>query len=167
MENRKEGRFLDDAQSLRALIDTMPRVSQVDYESYGSRSMEVGFPNRYMAVYTLRNGQPEDIELWRFGDLTMDRIRGPQLELEIPNKGLVSIGLVPAQVGGREVYLHVPQSFELKWKGKPTPKGIQFVPQFAVLVKTRSREHSQTEGHTYCVTLNKFRERFPDAKIRY
>lgn len=167
MESKREGRFLDDAQSLKALVDTMLPAARMDYESYGCRSMEVGFPNRYLAVYTVRDGAPGDIELWRFGDMTLDRVSGPQIELEIPGRGMSSVGLVPVKVGGRDVYLHVPQSFELKWKGKPTPKGIQFVPQFAVLVKTRSREHSQTEGHTYCVTLNKFRERFPDAKIRY
>lgn len=167
MEHKRDGRFLDDAQSLRAIVGTLPYATRADYEAYQCRSMEVVFPNRYLVVYTLRGGRPEDIEMWRFGDITMDRIAGPAAELELPNKVMTSIGITPKLVGDREVYMHIPQCFELKWKGKDTPRGVQFVPHYAVLIKTRSREHSQTEGHTYCVTLNKFRERFPDVNVRY
>lgn len=167
MAPKKDSLFLDDAQSLKAIIAAMPPDRRSDYESYGCRTMETGFPNRYLVVYTLRGGAPTDIELWQFGDMAMDRITGPVIELTVPRDGQITVGISPRRIGGREVYMHVPQSFELKWKGKMTPKGVHFAPQYAVLIKTRSREHSQVEGDTYCVTLNKFRERFPDVNVRY
>lgn len=167
METKKDTKFLDDAQSLRAVIQGMPEGARNDYESYGCRFMEAVFPNRYLVVYTLRDGIPNDIEMWQFGDISMDRVRGPEVELKVPDGSQISVGMTPKRIGGRDVYMHVPQSFELKWKGKATPKGVHFVPQYAVLIKTRSREHAQVDGDTYCVTLNKFRERFPGVNIRY
>lgn len=167
MDSRGGGKFLDDAQSLKALVGQLPYPERAEYESYACRSMEVGFPNRYLVVYTLSGGRPEDIELWRFGDMTMDRINGPTISMEVPKVGQISVGVLPKKISGRDVYIHVPQSFEFKWKGKDTPKGVHFAPQYAVLIKMRSREHSQVDGDTYCTTLNKFRERFPDVVVRY
>lgn len=167
MEVKSKTRFLDDVQSLRAIIEGMPREDRQDYESYTCRSKEVGFPNRYFVIYTLSGGIPEQVEMWQLGGISMDRVRGPEVELTAPDGSQISVGITPKRIGARDVYMHVPQSFELKWKGKATPKGVHFVPQYAVLIKTRSREHAQVDGDTYCVTLNKFRERFPGVNIGY
>lgn len=163
----KNGRFLDDAQSLKAIIATLPPIARGDYESYQSRTMEVVFPNRYLVVYTVRQARPSAIELWRFGDIVMERLSGPVAEVILPDNTLTLVSVTPKKVGQRDVYLHIPQSFEFKWRGKDAPKGIQFVPHYAVLVKTKTREHAQVEGHTYCTTMNKFQERFPDVPVRY
>jgi hypothetical protein len=167
MELKKDGRFLDDVQSLKAVIASMPLAERLEYESYGCRAMETVFPNRYLVVYNLVSRSPQAIELWRFGDINMDRMNGPVAELNLPDGKVVPVSITPKKVGGRDLYLHIPQSFELKWKGKDTPRGVQFVPHYCVLVKSLSREHSQIDGHTYCVTLNKFRERFPEVTLRY
>ena len=84
------------------------------------------------------------------------------------SRGGFSIGAVPSRYRSRELFLHVPQNFVFKWKGKQKSEGkVEFVPHYAVLIKTRSKDIHQVEGHTYCVTFNRFSERFPDLKFRY
>jgi hypothetical protein len=165
--SRRGGQFMDDRESLMALVEQMPRVEKEAYKSYGALNVEAAFPNRKMVVYTLRGGRPENIEILNFGDLVMERIGGPAV-LVSDQHGEFSIGMTPTRYRGRDLFLHVPQNFAFHWKGKQTPDGkVQFVPHYAVLVKTRSKEIHQVEGHTYCVTFNKFQERFPDLKLRY
>ena len=159
------GQFLDDAQSLRALVEQMNPADLGEYQSYGALGLESAFPNRRMVVYTLRAGRPDNVEVLDFGDIWVTRADGPKIWIsEVP------FTCVPERWRGRDLFLHVPQNFVLKWKGKQTSRGrVEFVPHYAVLIKTRSKEIHQVEGHTYCVTLNKFRERFPQFtdKVRY
>lgn len=159
--------FLDDNESLRAIVDGLPAHLSREYWEMGALSKEALFPNRVMVLYTLRGGKPDAIELLKFGDITVTRIQGPVVEV-FSNRPPVEISVTPAKWFDRDLFMHVPQHFEFKWTGKRTPEGrVQFAPNYAMLFKTRSREHMQVEGHTYCVTLNKFRERFPGVDIRY
>lgn len=161
------GKFLDDAASLRAIIAQMPESLREEYEGYGALSLEAAFPNRRMVVYTLLEGQPTRIVNLVFGDLDVSRREGASMEITHDGETL-SVGMRPTKLRGRDLFLQVPQRFELKWSGKSTEThGVQFVPHYAVLIKTRSKEFHQVEGHTYCATLNKFRERFPGLNIRY
>lgn len=146
----------------------MPDKEKEEYRSYGALNIESVFPNRRMVVYTLRSGEPVDIQMLLFGDIEMDRIMGPRATVQ-DGAGEITIGPVPTRYRNRDLFFHIPQNFVFKWKGKQTPSGgVQFAPHYAVLVKTKSKEIHQVEGHTYCVTLNKFWERFPHLKnIRY
>lgn len=168
MATDRPGQFLDDGQSLKALVDMMPEKERKEYQSYGALTLDAAFPNRRMVVYTLKGGQPIDIQIIGFGDLHMERAVGPVVEMS-DEQGKITITAVPTRYRNRDVFFHVPQNFTFKWKGKQTPTGdVQFAPHYAVLVKTKSKEIHQVEGHTYCVTLNKFWERFPHLRnIRY
>lgn len=168
MAVERTGQFLDDHQSLRALVESMPPPEAQEYDSYGSRALESVFPNRRMVIYTLRDGEPTDIHMIMFGDIEVSRIQGPTATIQ-DSEGAVKVGTVPTKYRNRDVFFHVPQNFVLKWKGKRTSTDqVQFVPHYAILIKTKSREDHQVEGHTYCVTLNRFWERFPHLKnIRY
>lgn len=166
-ESRRGGQFLDDHQSLQALVDQMPRAERDDYRGYGALNLEAAFPSRKLVVYTLRGGRPDGVEILNFGDLGMDRVGGCYVDVG-DSQGGFSIGMVPTRYRDRDVFLHVPQNFTFKWRGKQiTEDKVQFVPHYAVLVKTRSKEIHQIEGHTYCVTFNKFQERFPEVRLRY
>jgi hypothetical protein len=161
------GQFLDDRESLVALVNSMSRAEKETYQSFGALMLEAAFPNRRMVVYTLRNGRPSDIEILTFGDLEMARIGGATVHVA-DTKGEFEIGMVPTRYRSRDLFLHIPQNFTYKWKGKRNSEGkVQFVPHYAVLVKSRSKEIHQVEGHTYCATFNKFRERWPDLDLRY
>lgn len=167
MATERVSKFLDDAASLRAIIMQMPKGAREEYESYGALSLEASFPNRRMVVYTLAGGRPVRLASLVFGDLEVSRREGPTVKLTHEGAA-VTASISPLKLEGRDVFIQVPQRFELKWTGKPTEAGeVQFVPHYAVLIKTRSKEFHQVEGHTYCTTLNKFRERFPDLNIRY
>lgn len=163
----KGGAFLDDAQSLQAIIDALPPKVQSLYRGYGALTLEAGFPNRVLVVYTLQGRAPVNIEVLTLGDMEMTRIGGPTITVA-SGRVPVTLTVEPFKWFERDLFLHVPQNFVLKWKGKQTPtKGVQFVPIYAVLIKSLSREHQQIDGHTYCVTLNNFRERFPNVPVRY
>lgn len=164
---RRQGTFLDDKESAEALVAMLPNAQRALYESFKSLSLESAFPNRKMVVYNLLGGKATDVEVITFGDILLDRINGPRIEIQ-HSRGGMEITPVPQQYRGRALFLQVPQHFELKWKGKQTPRDeVHFVPHYAVLIKTRSREGLQVDGDTYCVTLNKFRERHPDVPIEY
>jgi len=161
------GRFLDDTESLRAIIQLMSPGERILYDSFGALTVEAAFPSRRMVVYTLRGGVPCDIVILTLGDLELVWPECPKITVS-DSAGDITVGVVPTQWRGRDLFIHVPQTFQLKYKGKRTAGGdVQFVPHYAVLIKTRSKEHLQVEGHTYCVTLNKFRERFPQTPLRY
>lgn len=156
--------FLDDSQSLREIISRMPADERRQYESFGFLAKEAAFPNRRLVVYDIVSGTPANVELLNVGDLTVTRLAGPVVDIEWRGKHL-DVSVEPIKLPGREVFLQVPQHFEFKWTGKWTERGVQFAPHYALLRKTRHRD--EVEGHTYCVTLNKFRERFPGIPVRY
>lgn len=159
--------FLDDQESLRALIEAMPEPDRAEYKGYGALSLESVFPGRKMVVYTLKGGEPIDIEVITFGAFMCDWDNGPSAVIQL-STGESTVLTIPKRLRPRDLFLHIPQNFVLKYKGKTNPKNrVDFVSHYAVLVKTRSKEIHQSENHTYCVTLNQFRERFPDLKIRY
>ena len=159
--------FLDDTQSFHALVDVMPEAERLAYKGYTCLTAETAFPGRKMVIYTLDKGQPTDIEVISFGDFRVDWDNGPSFEVFDP-RGTTEILAVPKRLRPRDVFLQVPQSFTLKYKGRRAPeRDVDFVSHYGVLIKTRSKESLQADGHTYCVTLNKFRDRFPDLKFRY
>jgi len=163
----EKGRFLDDRESLEAIVKAMPPWDREVYEQYGALVKESVFPNRKLVVYTLLEGRPQNISMLTVGDLSLDRINGPVATVS-DEKGSENVSVTPKRWRGMGLFLQVPQHFELKWTGKDVgAKGVQFVPHYALLIKTRSKEFHQVEGHTYCVTLNKFRERFPEVPLRY
>lgn len=159
--------FLDDSESLTALIQRMAEPERSEYKGYGCLGLESAFPGRKMVVYSLRGGQPADFEIISFGELKVSWDTGPTAQV-FDRLGTTDLVTTPKRLRPRDLFLHIPQSFTLKYKGrKNSGAGVDFVSHYAVLIKTRSKEIHQVEGHTYCVTLNKFRERFPDLKIRY
>lgn len=167
MEISKDWRFLEDRASLDAIVAQMPEGARRDYIEYGARSMESGFPGRRMVIYTLEGGKPGATEILTLGYMEMSKFDGPVITVADAS-GEVSVGLQPVRWRNRDLFLHIPQTFEFKWKGKESERGkLQFAPHYAILIKTKSREHLQVDGDTYCVTLNKFRERFPEVPIRY
>lgn len=162
-----DGRFLDDAASLKALVEQMPSGAQQEYTEFKALNLESGFPNRRMVVYTLDGAEPVNISQLLLGDMEMTRVGGPSIMIT-DERGTVQVGVSPQKWRDRHLFLHIPQNFIFKWKGKDTgAKGVHFVPHYAVLIKTRSKEHHQVDGDTYCVTLNKFTERFPGVTVRY
>lgn len=159
--------FLDDKESLRALIRQLSIPAQAEYADYKSLNLEAAFPGRKMVTYSLKGGKPIDIDFISFRDFICDREFGPTADIQIGDE-LITVSTTPRKLGRLDVFMHIPQNFTLKYKGKAgSGAGVDFVSHYAVLVKTRSSETYQTDGHTYCVTLNKFRERFPGLKIRY
>ncbi len=159
--------FLDDAASLAALVEVMPPDERAEYKSYKALGLESAFPGRKMVVYTLKGRQPSDIEVITFGQFTCDWDNGPGFTVICPG-GQVQMLAVPKRLRPRDVFMHVPQTFTLKYKGRQgAPTGVNFISHYAVLIKTRSKEIHQVDGHTYCVTLNIFRERFPALNTRY
>ena len=159
--------FLDDRASFEELLYGMPEDELRVYDSYGALSMEFTFPGRNMVVYTLSKGRPKDIVVITFGELKIDSKYGPRFSITDPD-GELPVSAVPERYRNRDLFLQVPQNFTLRYRGVRTPnQGVTFVPHYAVLVKTRSKEIHQIEGHQYCVTIAKFRDRFPDLKLRY
>lgn len=159
--------FLDDKQSAAALVNFMQEPERGEYQGYGSRTLESAFPGRKMVVYTLVDGKPSDIDVISFGDFRVDWDNGPHFEVH-DRLGCTVFTSIPRRLRPRDLFFQVPQEFTLKYKGRTAGKSaVDFVSHYAVLVKTRSKESLQISGHTYCVTLNNFRERFPDLKIRY
>ena len=149
-----DGRFLDDGLSLAALIDMLSPSTRDVYDTFRALSLESGFPNRRMIVYTLADGVPVNRSMLLLGEMEMNRNEGPTITVE-DEAGAVIVGVTPIKWRDRDLFLHIPQNFDFKWKGKDAgEKGVQFVSHYAVLIKTRSKEHLQVDGDTYCVTLH-------------
>lgn len=163
----EKGRFLDDKESLDALIEQMDPREHGEYLAYGALGKEAAFPNRKLIVYTLRSGLPDNVSILNMGYLTVTRDGGPVVEIS-DTEHTQNVSVTPSRWRDRDLFLQIPQHFEFKWTGKDAgDRGVQFVPLYALLIKARSKEFHQVEGHTYCVTLNRFRERFPEYPIRY
>lgn len=168
MATERDGRFLTDKESLAELVELMPLNQRLHYKDLKCLTLEAAFPNRRMVLYTLDKGRPEGVTTLLFGDIFISRISGPTISVYDEEHNLpAEIGMVPAPWRDRDIYLQVPQHFELKWSGKYTDSGVHFVPHYAVLIKSRSPELHQIDGHTYCTTLNKFRARFPGMQPRH
>jgi len=165
MPTDKSKSFLDDKESLEALISKLPEIERQEYRSYGALTLEAAFPHRKLVVYTLKSGAPEEVEVLTCSAIWMPKDEAPRATVS-SRRHSAEVGAVPIRWRYKDLFLHIPQNFALKWKGKRTADGeIGFVAQYALLLKTRSREHAQLDGHTYCTTYNRFRERFPDSKI--
>lgn len=164
MENN-ESRFLDDKESLQAIVAGLSERDRAEYESYGALTLESAFQGRKFVCYRLQSGAPKDVLLLTTGEFWVQSQLGAFMDvLGLP---VPEVGTLPVKVPDHDVFIQIPQNFIFKWKGKRTSKGLQFAPHYAVLIKSRSREHLQVDGHSYCVTLNKFRERFPEVPLRY
>lgn len=161
--------FMEDRESLQALIDCLPQSERALYEGMTSRTLEAGFPGRKLVAYTLKGGKPVDIETLTFGAMRMSAVGGPSIELRSDRHSQeLTIGMVPLKLPGKDVFIQVPQKFEFKWKGKRGGAGgVNFAPHYAVLIRSQSKPHLKADGDTYCVRLNEFRELFPDTKVGY
>ena len=160
-------RYLDDKESREALVNQMMPVLRKEYLGYKWVAKETGFPGRVFIAYTLRGGWPVDIDVITIRAISIDS-NGPLIWAASEGQGDYAIGPVPIKWRGRDLFFQVPQEFIFKWKGKIyEDKPIEFGPHFAVLIKTRSKEMDQVEGHTYCATYNDFRDRFPKVAIVY
>lgn len=167
MTIKLNGKFFTDAESLSALTDKMLTHQKYVYESYGALEIEAAFPNRKMIVYTLNEGRPENITTLLFGNIEILNRVGPTVIVS-DEIGTITLGVIPVKWRDRDLFLQVPQNFVFRWCGKLSNSNeVQFVPNYAVLVKTRSKEFHQISGHTYCTTLNKFNNRFPEIKIKF
>ena len=159
-------RFLNDKESRAELVRLMQPKLRSEYESLRWVTKETGFPGRVFIAYTLRGGWPEDIEVITLRAISVSG-DGPVIwaadEVGIDH----AIESVPVRWKGRDLFFQVPQEFIFKWRGKLTGTKLEFGPHFAVLIKTRSKELEQVEGHTYCPTYNDFRDRFPKVHVEY
>lgn len=161
--------YMEDRESLRALVQCLPDEQLRLYDSFMALSIEAAFPGRRLVVYTLKKGRPVDVEVLTLGAMRMSAQGGPTVEVTSDvHTHPITVGMVPAKLPGKDVFLHVPQKFEFKWKGKTASTGgVNFAPHYAILVKSRSKAHLALEGDTYCVRLNTFREMFPDQRVGY
>lgn len=153
-------RHLTDKQSLETLIEQLPQHERIDYLSMKWMSMESAFPGRKMVVYTLRDGRPKDIELITFGEIAIGIKEEPTARIKhVQGDQLLTI--TPKRFARRDLFLSIPQNFVFRWAGQEINGVIEFRAQYAVLIKTRSRETLAIEGHTYCLTLKRFLEAYP------
>ena len=160
-------RFLEDKESRETLVNLMAPALRSEYLSYRWVAKETGFPGRVFIAYTLRGGWPVDLDVITLRAISVDS-SGPVIWAASEGQGDYAIEAVPVKWRGRDLFFQVPQEFIFKWKGKQSQDmGIEFGPQFAILIKTRSRELEQIEGHTYCATYNDFRDRFPKVAVVY
>ena len=159
-------RFMDDKESRAALIEMMQPKLRAEYRSFGWVAKETGFPGRVFVAYTLRGGWPESIEVITLRAISVSST-GPVIWAADEGGIDHAIESVPVKWKGRDIFFQVPQEFIFKWRGKVSGARIEFGPHFAVLIKTRSKELEQVEGHTYCPTYNDFRDRFPKVHVEY
>lgn len=159
--------FMDDKESARELVAKMPADDRAQYHAFKFLRKFSAFPNRVLAVYTLRAQKPVNVGLVRFSTLGVDE-NGPFTTGLDACGEAQKITAIPSWWMNRDIFFQLPQTFEFSLKGKRSGiTGIEFAPHFAILVKTRSRPDENTEGHTQCMTFNDFRASFPDIRIRY
>lgn len=167
MDDKPSTKYLEDKDSFNAIIDRMDIQWKATYKEYKAMALESAFPGRKMIVYTLRKGVPTDVMTIVFGSMVVTPEDGPMVDVSGGGWSTV-LTVSPTKWRDRDLFLHMPQNFIFKWKGKNVGNwAIQFAPHYAVLMKTKSAEHLQIESHTYCTTLNRFRERFPQVPLRH
>lgn len=161
-------RYLSDAESMDALIESMPEAERVRYHTYKFRTMEACFPGRRMVVYEIHRGGPTNVDSFGFGELAVGVKGTPTAKLNFRNREHL-VTPTPARIPGRDVFLHIPQNFVFRWAGQEINGGLEFRAHYAILIKTQSRDALEQEGHTYCVTLKRFLERYPRMadEVRY
>jgi hypothetical protein len=164
---RNDNFFLDDKESRRQLLYMMPQELRDEYNSYKFVAKEAAFPGRVLVVYTLENGRPVNLDIVTLLALTVGQESGPISYASSEGQGSYPIGMVPTKWRGRDLFVQLPLEFIFKWRGKEVDEGVNFAPCYAILIKTKSRWDEWIEGHTYCATLNDFRERFPAVPVRY
>ena len=165
--SKYSGRFLDDKESWAALVDGMEQGLRSEFNRYGFAKKQSGFPGRVLVVYKLRNHQPEVLDKITLKVITL-QIGGPVVSARSDGQGDYPITTTPSKWRGLDLFLYVPQNFIFKWVGKYLEgDDVEFAPHYAIIIKTRTREDEQVEGHVYCATLNEFRERFPGVPVRY
>lgn len=152
--------ILTDAQSLRELINFMPPHLAEEYLEYRSLTMDSAFPGRVLVVYTLQGGEPDQIDLVKFGEIEV-RVQTPP-SIRVTFKGRQQlITPIPTKLGDRDVFLSVPQNFVFRWGGQKVDGRLDFRPHYAILVKTRSKDDRKVDGDTYCTNLKRFKEMYP------
>ena len=67
----------------------------------------------------------------------------------------------PTRLANRDLFLSIPQNFIFRWAGQEINGELEFRAQYAVLIKSQSRDALAIEGHTYCLTLKRFLEAYP------
>jgi hypothetical protein len=92
--------------------------------------------------YTIENKEPTEISVLLLGGMKMSLIDGPTVTVTDESGYHMEVGVIPERWRSREIFLHVPQNFIFKRKGKEAEaEEIHYFPQYAILIKTRSREH--------------------------
>lgn len=155
-----EKNYLTDKQSFEALVEQMPHGERVDFHTYRFLTKEAAFPGRALVVYTLRKGTPTQIEVVKFGELAIGVKESPTTRIHYKGRPQL-ISPVPSRLADREVFLCIPQTFDIHWAGREHQGDLEFHLLYAVLIKTRSRPELQIEGHTYCASLNRFLNLYP------
>lgn len=155
-----EKRYLSDKESMQAIIDGMPAAERKLHEEFKWKAMEPCFPGRRMVVYDIRRGMPVNVDTFGFGELAVGVKETPTARLQFKLREHL-ITPTPSLLPGRKVFLSLPQNFVFRWAGQEINGDLEFRTHYAVLIKTQSRDALEMDGHTYCVTLKRFLERYP------
>jgi len=153
-------RHLTDKQSMQELVELMPQRERIEYNTYRWLAMEPAFPGRRMVVYDIRDGRPHNIEVFSFGELAVGIKEQPTARIMYKTRDQL-ITPTPSRLADRDVFLSIPQNFIFRWAGQEINGQLEFRAHYAVLIKTRSRDALATEAHTYCLTLKRFLEAYP------
>lgn len=153
--------YLSDSASLKALIDQMPTKDRIEFETYRCRTLESAFQGRVMVIYTLKYGKPDNIEVVKFLDYWHAFQEVPRCRVVYRTREYV-LTPVPSRIGDRDIFASIPQNFVMRWAGQRLTSGVQFRPQYAVLLQARSKEEFAVDGDTHCVVLKRFKERWPE-----
>ena len=165
--SKYSGRFLDDKESWAALVDGMGHELRAEFNRYGFAKKQSGFPGRVLVVYKLQANKPVVLDQITLKSILVQHT-GPVVSARSGGQGDYPITTTPSKWRGLDLFLYAPQNFIFKWVGKYLEgDDVEFAPHYAIIIKTRTREDEQIEGHTYCATLNEFRERFPGVPVRY
>lgn len=145
---------------MRELIELMPERDRVDYLSFKWLSAEPAFPSRVIVVYTIRGGRPQDIEIVTFGEFVVGVKETPTVRLKYKTRDQL-ITPIPSRLGDRDLFVSIPQHFEFRWAGQEVNGELEFRAHYAILIKSRSRDALEIEGHTYGLTLKRFLDAYP------
>lgn len=161
-----------DRSTLLALQAQMPPVQRAQYLEYKCLELESTFPGRRFVVFTLRDGEPYNLEEFLVTAFFYPRGGEPEVEYRFQDDGQFHhgrIGMVPSRFSHREVFLSIPQKFEFRWGGLTVDGKLSFQPHFGLLIKTRHKLMHRVDGATYCITLKRFQAEFPEQgdRVRY
>jgi len=154
-------RHLDDKQSFNELVELMPQRDRVQFQTFKWMAMEPAFPSRKMVVYEIHKGKPYKPEIIHFGEFAFGLKEVPTARVVYRNRTQL-ISPIPSRLADREIFLSLPQHFEFRWAGQEIKGELEFRAHYAVLIKSQSRDIQQIEGHTYCLTLKRFLDNYPE-----